>query len=62
MDQINDRPELRRVLTDAGEGRCDGLVVYDEARLGRDPEELQRLRGLFAAAGVKVVSIGEETR
>lgn len=53
----DDRPELKRMLTDAHAGRIDAVMVYRLDRLGRSLVRTLQVVGELADAGVRLISL-----
>jgi len=56
-----DRPEYVRMLAVAANGAFQAVYVWKLDRLGRDAEELLRVRRMLGGAGVRLISITEGT-
>jgi len=56
-DNPEDRPGLTRALNDAKSGRFDVLIVWIDARLGRNSDETKLIRKNFRNYGVQLYSV-----
>lgn len=54
-----DRPEFRRMMSDARAGRFEAVVVYDVSRGSRDVSDWFAFRKAMAACGITVLSATE---